>query len=58
MDTGSSNVCTFSNSEMTTVEYIFIVPELAMIHNRSRCFNWPSVSRNDSVMLKFGCSSL
>ena len=56
---GRTIICyTFSNKEMTDCVYIFIAPSLAMMQTRSRCFSSLRVRINDSVMLKFGCSSL
>ena len=49
---------TFSNNEMTTRESTFIAPSLAMMQTRSRCFDSLSDITNDSVILKYGCSSL
>ena len=43
---------------MTDCVYIFMAPSLAMMQTRSRCFSSLRVRINDSVMLKFGCSSL
>ena len=56
---GRTIICyTFSNKEMTDWVYIFIAPSLAMMQTRSRCFSSLRVRINDSLMLKFGCSSL